>query len=365
MLSKKLKVLDSEYLARRLVVRDNSLVDFYSNDYLGLAQVVEVSNGDSIGSSGSRVVSGNHAIHEELETFLAGFHRAERSLLFNSAYVANIGLLTSLVSRHDTIIYDALCHASIRDGIRLSGAQSYHFRHNDIMDLEQKLKFAQGNILVVVEALYSMDGDCAPLENILEVIRPYGAEMIVDEAHSTAIYGDDGAGLVVAKGLHNDICARVHGFGKGVGSFGGCVVGSEVLINWLINKARSFIYTTSLPPYQVSSILGNYRRVKMANELRTKLFSNINYLYKALAGMARLEVIGSVESPIMGVRCRSNQHALSVSEKLAREGFQVAAIRSPTVPVGSERIKIVVHSFNTNDQMDQLADILQRSFLSA
>ncbi len=225
-------------------------VDFYSNDYLGIATLglqhdATGTSGVKVksGSTGARLLSGNSAEAEALEKTIAAFHRAESALLFNSGYDANTGLIASITGRHTTILYDELCHASILDGIRLSqSSKRYKFRHNNIEDLASKLKkFQSGTIIVIVESVYSMDGDTAPLREAALLCEAYNAQLIVDEAHATGVFGARGEGLVSALGLEDRVFARVHTFGKALGCHGAAVVGSDLLKQYLINFARSFI----------------------------------------------------------------------------------------------------------------------------
>ncbi len=222
------------------------MVDFCSNDYLGLASLLKVGNpGLQLGSTGSRLLAGNYPLIEEVEMEIAEFHQSEAGLIFNSGYDANVGLLSCVAQKNDTIIYDSLSHASIRDGVRLSFAQSWAFNHNDLVDLEKKLQLATGQLFVVTESVFSMDGDKAPLVEIVELCKTYKAALVVDEAHATGIIGDKGAGLVQAMGLQQHCLARVHTFGKALGCHGAIVLGSKILRTYLINFARSLIYTTA------------------------------------------------------------------------------------------------------------------------
>ena len=198
-------------------------IDFCSNDYLGISARRMISVDRELvshGSTGSRLLSGNYSLIEETEAIIAAFHQAEAGLIFNSGYDANLGLLSCVAQRGDTIIYDYLCHASIRDGIRLSFAHSFSFEHNDLNDLEKKLRLAEGNRFVVTESLFSMDGDMAPISPIVELCKKYSASLIVDEAHATGVVGDRGEGLIQQLGLEADCFARVHTFGKAVGCHG-------------------------------------------------------------------------------------------------------------------------------------------------
>ncbi|MBL4654010.1 MAG: aminotransferase class I/II-fold pyridoxal phosphate-dependent enzyme, partial [Flavobacteriales bacterium] len=227
----------------------NGLIDFSSNDYLGFARDFAVLN-HSVGvggSTGSRLLTGNSIEAEELEAFIAEYHNAEAGLLYNSGYDANIGLLSCVPQRGDTVIYDELSHASIIDGIRLSRAESFKFKHNNLEHLETRLKSAKGNVFVVVESVYSMDGDFSPLQELINLKQKFDFNLIVDEAHATGLFGKKGEGRCVELGIQNEVFARVHTYGKALGCHGAIVLGSETLRSYLINFSRSFIYTTALP----------------------------------------------------------------------------------------------------------------------
>ena len=245
-LNNKLKQRE-EANALRLLAPQSQLIDFSSNDYLGFAKeaaIHHINNNTSeliqFGATGSRLISGNYELTEEAEAFLANFYNAATALIFNSGYNANIGLFQCLPQRNDTIIYDELIHASIRDGIRLSNASNFSFSHNNLTALEQKLSNAKGLIYVVVESVYSMDGDMAPLTEIVAVCKKYNAALIVDEAHAVGIFGN-GKGLVSELGLENNVFARVVTFGKAVGVHGAAILGSNELRDYLINFSRAFI----------------------------------------------------------------------------------------------------------------------------
>ena len=227
-----------ENALRELTVTNN-LVDFCSNDYLGFAQNAEIHDYllqelpklRKIGSTGSRLLKGNYSLIEKVENEIANFHQAPAALFFNSGFEANAGLIASVVSRHDTIIYDELCHASLREGIRLSAATAFSFAHNDTAALTNKLQKAKGEKFIVIESVYSMDGDCCPLKEIVSIAKTFNAAIILDEAHATGVIGNKGQGLAQHLALQNDIFARVHTFGKAIGNNGAVVMGDEVLIS--------------------------------------------------------------------------------------------------------------------------------------
>lgn len=334
-------------------------VDFYSNDYLGIAKQT-FCNELPHGSTGSRLLSGNSIAATELEAFLAGFHQAEAALLFNSGYDANLGLLSCLADRHCTIIYDEYAHASIIDGARLSMAkQVAKFRHNDLEHLEQLLQklASPGQVFIVVESVYSMEGDKAPLRDLVSLAARFDAAVIVDEAHATGVYGPDGAGLVQAMHLQEQVFARVHTFGKALGCHGAVVTGSRLLIDYLINFARSFIYTTALPPHAISVAQKAYQYMLEHPQNIVRLNQNIsrfNELKKNITGASWLESDSAIQCLVTG----SNDTVRSLKNLLLQHQILVSAVMHPTVPAGKERLRICLHTFNTLEEMSQLHDII-------
>jgi 8-amino-7-oxononanoate synthase len=336
-------------------------VDFCSNDYLGVVKNKLIEMATSLGqksfshgSTGSRLLAGNYALIEETERMLAVFHQAEAALIFNSGYDANLGLLSSVPRRGDTIIYDYLVHASIRDGMRLSFAQSLSFAHNDCEDLEKKLQHAAGNIFVVTESVFSMDGDQAPLAEIVELCRKYQAHLIVDEAHATGVIGKRGEALAQSLGLQQDCFARIYTFGKALGCHGAAVLGSQELHDYLINFSRPFIYSTSLPETAIAAIGTSYQIFPNMVHEREYLGSLIDKFQKARIAYNRL----SGNTPIQVVIIPGNEKVKQVADKLQANGLDVRPILYPTVPKGSERLRIVLHSFNTSTELDKLIFLL-------
>jgi len=330
----------------------NQLIDFCSNDYLGFAKINWNNKETENGSGGSRLISGHSPIFDEAEKYIANFHNDEAALIFNSGYDANLGLFSSVPSKGDTVIYDEYCHASIRDGLRLGIARNYSFLHNNITDLNEKLKKASGNIFVVVESIYSMDGDRAPLKEIATICKNYKANLIVDEAHSTGLFGENGKGLSSQESI--ETFARIHTFGKALGSHGAAIFGSHTLKKYLINFARPFIYTTALPKQSITNILSAYTALKKTKEIN-KIHHNINLfksLYKSLA------LIQS-NSPIQSVVIGGNEKTKELARKLQENGFDIRPILHPTVAKGSERIRICLHSFNSKEEIIQLAEKLK------
>lgn len=341
-------------------------LDFSSNDYLGFAnspilkqmivekskQIINLKNG----SGGSRLISGNHPYTEETEQFIAEFHNAQCGLIFNSGYDANIGLLSSIPQRGDTIITDELIHASLIDGARLSHAERFKFKHNNIVDLESKLKNAKGLVYVVIESVYSMDGDIAPLLAINNLCNQYHANLIVDEAHATGIFGNQGRGLVSLLNLENDIFARVVTFGKAIGAHGAIILGSHTLRKYLINFARSFIYTTAAPLHNIISVNAAYQLLAQGDfniQIQQKIA-----LYNNLMEDVNLPIIKS-ESAIQTILFNSNETAKNAASKLQSKDFDVKAILSPTVAVGKERLRICLHTYNTDQEITALVKELK------
>lgn len=341
-------------------------IDFSSNDYLGfarstelrtltqnkLAQIPDYQNG----ATGSRLLNGNHVFTEESEQFIADFHHAEAGLIFNSGYDANVGLISSLAQRGDTIVADELIHASLIDGARLSYANRYNFKHNDLNELEAKLKIARGNIYVLTESVFSMDGDIAPLTEIAKLCKQYQANLIVDEAHALGIFGDHGSGLVQQFGLEQFVFARIVTFGKALGAHGAIVLGSANLRNYLINFARSFIYTTAAPIHAIATIHAAYQMLIQTDY--TKKIQNKIALYQSLLNDSNTSSIGST-SAIQTVLYNNANAAKNAAQTLQDKGLDVRAILSPSVIEGKERLRICLHLFNSNQEIELLTNELK------
>lgn len=345
-----------------------NIIDFSSNDYLGLAHSEEIHNqvlealNDKLpmnGSTGSRLLSGNFKYHEELESQMSSFFQAEASLLFNSGYDANLGLLSSVPQRGDRVFYDEYAHASIRDGISLSKAHAFSFKHNDLNDLQKKIKNteARGEVYIVVEALYSMDGDIAPLNELATYASENNFNLIVDEAHSTGIFGPDGEGIVVELNLHTSVFARIHTFGKAMGCHGATVVGSQFLIQFLINFSRSFIYTTALPLHSVLTMKFAIEKVKNTEE-RKQLKTNIDTFRKLVVQFKLDHLFMNNTTPIQSLVLGSQDQVKEVAAKLSKHNFDAKSIMSPTVPLGKERIRFCIHSYNSSSEIRDVLYLL-------
>lgn len=376
-LSERLRDYQQNGLLRQLRTADN-LVDFCSNDYLGLARspelksLIQQSYNEHLksrnGATGSRLLAGQTALVDEIEQELALFYQAETALIFNSGYGANLGLLACLPRAGDILITDELIHASMIDGARLSYATRYRFRHNDLNDLEDKLQeiskqSRSGQLFVAVESVYSMDGDVAPLRELVELCEQYDAALLVDEAHATGLYGQHGEGLVVELGLQNRVLARVHTFGKALGVHGAAIVGPTVLRDYLINFARPFIYTTALPPHSLLAIQCAHQYRKANANAQTQLHEQLTYFKQCISRLLPNTNWTNSQSPIQCLLIPGNEQARFVANQSQQAELDVRAILSPTVPVGQERLRLCVHGFNTTAEIDRLFTVLQAALM--
>jgi 8-amino-7-oxononanoate synthase len=352
-------------LLRTLRHNDPSLIDFTSNDYLGLARSASLAEriherlGASLpnGATGSRLLSGNSPQHEAVEKKLAHLFKSESALLFGSGYNANLAVLSALPQRGDTILYDELSHASLKDGARLSLAKRLNFKHNDLHDLALKLKHAQGQAFVVVESIYSMDGDQCPLADLVDLAEKHNAIVVLDEAHSTGVVGLDGNGLAVSLGLEDRIGVRVYTFGKAMGLHGACVAGSKALMHYIVNFSRPFIYTTAIPLQQLTAIDCAFDYLKENIQLQQVLREKISLYVKAVEGVAQRTIS---HSAIQTLIVPGNDNIRRVARQLQGKGYDVRPILSPTVPEGSERLRICLHTYNTGDQILGLTEELKK-----
>lgn len=330
----------------------DGLVDFFSNDYLGWAQEPKTFRGKS-GATGSRLISGNSDLTGESEAEIARFFDSESALMFNSGYDANVGFFSAVPQMGDTVLYDSEIHASVRDGIRMGIANSFGFRHNDLEHLEERLsKIKAGVIYVAVESLYSMNGDLAQIGEIVSLCERYKAYLIVDEAHAGGVLGVEGKGLTIE--FSDRIFARIITFGKAYGSHGASILSKNDLRNYLINFARSFIYTTALPGYVFrnnSEIISN----KENKVRREKLAENVIHFRTEMSGK---ELPSHPNSPIQIVPIGSIEATKALATKLTNAGLAVKPIFSPTVPEGQECIRICIHAFNSKEEIDRLIQIL-------
>lgn len=337
-------------------------IDFCSNDYLGIVRnnrleefIGDARDSFKHGSTGSRLLSGNSAFANDTEQLIAEFQEAETALLFNSGYDANLGLLSSVPQKADTILYDQLSHASIRDGIRLSFAQSFSFAHNDLDDLRKKLANASGTVFIVTESVFSMDGDLCPLEELVAISEQYKAHLIIDEAHATGVVGDRGEGLVQQLGLQQNIFARVHTFGKACGCHGAVVLGSRRLRDYLVNFSRSLVYTTALPEQAIAAIKASYSCFPLMQTERDQLKQLVQQFQSTTIAYEKLFSTTPIQAVVVG----GNEQTRDLARKLQGAGLDVRPILYPTVPKGKERLRIVLHAFNTPDELAMLTGLLQ------
>lgn len=370
-----------QYLSRKLEERTltgnlrelrtfRAPVDLFSNDYLGLATsgvlTKSVKNnfpgGIASGSTGSRLLSGNTAEAEALEAMIARFHKAEAALLFNSGYDANVGLISSIATRHTTILYDELCHASIIDGIRLAQCtDKFRFAHNGLTELEEKLSKYAGEdpVIVITESVFSMDGDLAPLTEMVALCERFGAQLIVDEAHATGVFGKHGEGLVCALGLEHRVFARVHTFGKALGCHGAAVVGNELTKRFLVNFARTFIYTTALPLHAIYTATAAYQYLQGDSFTNEPLHELITF-FRMQAASSGIRGWTNSTSAIQALVIGDNTRTKHLATQLQAAGMQINPIMHPTVPPGMERLRICLHTFNTIEQIKDLFDKLRQ-----
>ncbi len=331
-----------------------------SNNYLDLANhpevkraAVEALEAYGCGAGASRLISGTMELHAELETKLAEFKGTEAALVFGSGYHANTGVIPALMGAGDAILSDELNHASIIDGCRLSQADTRVFHHRDMEHLEELLTSipATGQRLIVTDSVFSMDGDVAPLREIAALARKHRAWVMVDEAHATGVFGPNGAGVVEEMGLRGDIEIQMGTLGKALGSFGAYVAGSRVLIEWLINRARSFIYSTALPPPMLASALAALHIVKNEPERRRRLWNNAAFLRQ---GLSRLGYrLGDTQSPILPVLIGDEETTMALTAALLKRGVFAHGIRPPTVPEGTARLRVSPTSAHTEAELDR------------
>ncbi|MFY0606711.1 MAG: 8-amino-7-oxononanoate synthase [Cyclobacteriaceae bacterium] len=345
----------------RTLPGQKKLLDFVSNDYLSLARSSELalriadrSNKERIanGGTGSRLLSGNHQYYSDTEDYLKSVFDSESVLIFNSGYAANQALVSSVADKGDTILYDQLSHVCLKEGAWLSKAETVSFLHNDLEDLEARLSRAKGRIFVLTETIFSMDGDLAPIEDIVILCEKYNAYLIVDEAHSTGVYGDRGEGWLVEKGLHQRVFARVYTFGKAMGVHGACIAGSQILTDYLVNFGRPFIYTTSLPPHSVISIEESFKYLADNNSSQKILRDKIELFRSQFAASIS-------QTAIQPVLIGDNSKAREISKFLQNEGMDVRPILSPTVQRGTERLRISLHAHNSDEEITRLCTLLK------
>ncbi|MXW73865.1 MAG: 8-amino-7-oxononanoate synthase [Chromatiales bacterium] len=338
-------------------------IDFCSNDYLGLARdrrlrrriaALAADGAAPQGATGSRLISGNHPEVEALESRLAEFYSSEAALVFSSGFAANLGLLSSLGGVVKTLVCDRLLHASAIDGGRLSGAERVIFEHNDMGDLKARLgELHSGDTAAVaVDTVYSMDGDFAPLEEIADLAEEHDAAVVVDEAHANGVLGPAGRGGTVAAGLQDRVLARVVTFGKALGLQGGAVLCSKDLRDYLVNFARSFVFSTGVSPLWAASVRTVYELLPELNAEREQLLGNVSYFRERVAESAQPWLPS--ESWIQCLRVPGARRIKRVGGIVRSRGLAALPIRAPTVPAGEERIRVCLHAYNTREEIDLL-----------
>lgn len=341
------------------------IIDFSSNDYLGIARSpqlatsvfqewdIHLSHLNGLGSTGSRLLTGNSIYAQELEKKIAKFHGYEAGLLFNCGYMANVGLLTAITNQESVIFFDAAVHASTHDGICLSQAKAFPFRHNDLEHLENRLKScsSEGDRFICIESIYSTDGSMAQLPAISQLAREYEAHLIVDEAHAVGACGLNGRGLVAEHNLMAHVFAQVTTFGKALGTYGAIVLGNHVLKQALINFATSYIYTTALPFQTLAAIKCSYDLFPGMDQERDHL--------KKLIQTFRASYPSSSTSHIQSVPIEGNEAVKRAAQDIVKQGFDVSPLMSPTVQRGHEMLRVCLHAFNTDEELTQLINHLQ------
>lgn len=336
--------------------------DFISNDYLSLGRQSLPENWLKSfpepllsGSGGSRLVSGNYAGLESLENRCSQDLRAESCLFFPTGFMANLAVLSCLGSRHDTYIYDEQCHVSLKDGMRLSLAAKKSFTHNQPEDLLKKLKTMKGGgtRFVVVEAIYSMDGDVCPLPEILKICQEYDAHLILDEAHSTGTLGKEGMGLAIDQHLQQDVFCRIYTFGKALGAAGAVIAGNNTLKDFLINYAHPFIYSTAPMPLQVALCHHQWKKFRENPQAIYDLQMVISIWNQKVLEIG-LKASSNFGSPVQYISCQGNKEAKWLETKLQNLDIQIKAMISPTVPIGKERLRVSLHRHNNEQEIDHL-----------
>lgn len=343
-------------LGRYRQLRSPSGIDFTSNDYLGLGRRCWPESIHPLSGMASRAL-GHHPVWDEVESKLAAWHGAEAALVMTSGYTANEGLLATVVEPGDWVGFDDLSHACILDGLRLVRPRKYPFRHNDLNHLEDGLKAEHHRIgpprerFIVTESLFSMDGDCPNLVALVELAERYAAQVIIDEAHATGCFGTTGSGLIDAAGLRSRVLATVHTGGKALGVSGAYIAGSQLLRDWLINRCRHFLFTTALPASVGSNWLEMLKVVPDAGELRGQLKRNGSRFRERVSGLGTEQIV-----PII---LGGDADAVRAALGLQTRGFDVRAIRPPTVPVGTARIRVAIHASHTAEQLDSLTEAIR------
>ena len=366
--------------ALRSLGAKSDAVDFASNDYLGFSRSEAIFDSShqylvdnqlkENGSTGSRLLSGNHVLNTETESMLCEFHESEAALIFNSGYDANIGFFSSIPQRGDIILFDEYIHASIRDGITMSNAKSYKFKHNDLQDLKEKYQAERSRslddseIYIVTESVFSMDGDSPDLKAFAEFCLQNNCFLIVDEAHAVGVFGKNGSGQVQRLELQEAIFARIITFGKALGCHGAAVLGGIDLKNYLVNFSRSFIYTTALPPHSLATIKTAYNQLVILSDNEEsqlkKLRKNIEFFNSEIQKNKIQDHFINSYSAIHCCVVSGNEKVKSIAQKIQKNGFNIKPILSPTVPEGQERLRFCLHSYNSEKEITEVLELLHK-----
>ncbi|MCX7966480.1 MAG: 8-amino-7-oxononanoate synthase [Syntrophorhabdaceae bacterium] len=344
----------------RIVYNSKEYLNLCSNSYLSLHNHPEVIKAAKeatdiygAGICSSRSISGSIDLYKELERETAEYKSYEKALIFSNGYLANIGIISTLTEKDDVIFSDELNHSSLIHSIRLSRAKKIIYKHRDINDLEEKIKKEKkrkGNLFVVTETVFSMDGDVAPLKEIYELKKKYDVNVIVDDAHGTGVFGETGTGIEEMLGLKGLMDVHMATFGKAIGSYGAFVLSNETVIEYLINRAKTFMYTTALPPAAIGASLKALHIIKNDLSYRKDLWNNIDYFRKKLieAGFDLKDSIG----PIIPIVVGDDRDAVTMQEELFKKGIFIQAIRPPTVPAGTSRLRLTIVRDLTKDDID-------------
>ena len=384
-IEQQLQHLESNDLLRRLATRESppvaglvqidgqQFINFGSNDYLGIAASEEMVNAVNHyvsqlgwGAGASPLVNGRGTLHRRLEQELADFEETEAALLFPTGYAANVGTICSLVGKSDVVFSDELNHASIIDGCRLSGAQVLVYRHNDMDHLESLLtesKSSAGRRLIVTDGLFSMDGDLAPVPKLVELAQQFDAMLMVDEAHATGVFGDQGRGVCEHFGIEQQVDVRVGTLSKALGSLGGFIVGPQSLIDWVCNRARTYVFSTAQPEAIAGASLAALKIVREQPQRRERLLELANRLRGQLSELG-FET-GNSESQVIPILVGESELAVNMSKQLRAKGIYIPAIRPPSVPSGNARLRLSLSSDHTDAQIDSLVSALKQLFRDA
>lgn len=363
--------------AFRQLRESKDLIDFSSNDYLGFSKSESIFNEAhqylinhnyiQNGATGSRLLSGNHKLYTIVEQQISAFHHSETALVFNSGYDANLGILSCVPQRNDIILFDEYCHASIRDGINMSHAKAFKFKHNDVKNLEQLIErhskldsTSQYDIYVVTESVFSMDGDTPDLKSMSLLCQNHNANLIVDEAHAIGVFGTQGNGLINELQIENKIFARIVTFGKALGAHGAAILCDHDLRNYLINFSKPFIYTTALSPHVLATVKISYDQLAINSDNSSseihKLQHNIAFFKSELKRLNLQQLFIYSNSAIQCCIISGNDNVKQISKKL--KPFDVKPILSPTVPKEEERLRFCLHAFNTEKEISKVLKLL-------